>query len=462
MKNSRHTPDLPPRGRSGAWFLRGVTHFRIVCGRGFAEFRPRFVFRSRISEMTPKHIWKWALVAASLAYLVSCAEIYDRLGGDFSGAPLELADKVGATAKGLIAEAFRDVNPERMVDFHVHIIGMGTGGTGTFINPRMRSPWHPFEYLRTSIYISASGIRDETRADSEYVARLRSLIHHMPRRGKFVIMAFDKHYRPDGTADLERTAFYVPNDYVYRIAQEDPDVFIPMISVHPYRKDALSELRKWAERGVRLIKWLPNAMGIDPSDGRIDPFYRLMRRYNMALLSHTGDEQAIDAERFQALGNPLLLRRPLNLGVKVIMAHSASLGEGIDLDSPDRRTVPNFKLFMKMMDDPKYAENLFGEISALTQFNRFDGPLQTLLEREDLHPRLVNGSDYPLPAVNVIVRTGALQEAGFITAEQREALNEIYRYNPLLFDYVLKRTLRHPRTGTRFSARVFAAPFRLN
>ena len=200
-----------------------------------------------------------------------------------------------------------------------------------------------------------------------------------------------------------------------------------MISVHPYRKDALLELRKWAEKGVRLVKWLPNAMGIDPSDEMIDPFYRLMKQHGMVLLSHTGDEQAIEADDLQHLGNPLLLRRPLDMGVRVIMGHSGSLGESIDIESAGKPAVSNFDLFLRLMDDPKYAGSLYGDISALVQFNRFDGPLQTLLKREDLHPRLVNGSDYPLPAVNITIRTNGLRDAGFISDGEREALNEIYR-----------------------------------
>ena len=65
-----------------------------------------------------------------------------------------------------------------------------------------------------------------------------------------------------------------------------------------------------------------------------------------------------------------------------------------------------------------------------------------MLEREDLHARLVNGSDYPLPAVNFLVHTGTLRDLGLLTNDEIEALNEIYRSNPLLFDFVLKRRLR--------------------
>ena len=77
-------------------------------------------------------------------------------------------------------------------------------------------------------------------------------------------------------------------------------------------------------------------------------------------------------------------------------------------------------------------------------------------QRTDLHPRLLNGSDYPLPAINVIIRTGELLELGYITEEERGYLNEIYDFNPLLFDFVVKRTVRGPN-GERFAPEVFYA-----
>jgi mannonate dehydratase len=91
----------------------------------------------------------------------------------------------------------------------------------------------------------------------------------------------------------------------------------------------------------------------------------------------------------------------------------------------------------------------------MLQFNRMPVPLATLLKRQDLHSRLVNGSDYPLPAINSLIWTRALVRDGFITAAERQALNEIYDYNPLLFDFVLKRTVRHPETKQRLAASVF-------
>ena len=180
-----------------------------------------------------------------------------------------------------------------------------------------------------------------------------------------------------------------------------------------------------------------------------------VKRNKMVIHTHVGEEKAVDAEEDQKYGNPLLFRRALDRGVKVIMAHAASLGTGIDLDDSDKKEISNFDLFLRLMDEKKYQGLLFGEISGITQVNRLPVPLATMIEREDLHSRLVNGSDYPVPAINVVIWTSRLVSEGFITAEERQLLNQIYDVNPLLFDFVLKRTLRHPKTGSQFSPEVF-------
>jgi predicted TIM-barrel fold metal-dependent hydrolase len=196
-------------------------------------------------------------------------------------------------------------------------------------------------------------------------------------------------------------------------------------------------------------------MGIDPSDPLCDPFYQKMKELDLILLSHGGEEKAVEAEEDQKLGNPLLLRRALDHGVKVIVAHCAGLGANEDLDSKDRKQVHNFDLFMRLMDEKRYEGLAFGEVSAMTQFNRVGKPLTTILQREDLHERIVNGSDYPLPAVNVLIRTKPLVNHGYITSAEAASLKEIYRYNPLLFDFVLKRTIKIPGTEQRLPAAVF-------
>lgn len=375
------------------------------------------------------------------------------IGGAFTHKPEELKN-ITSKAGDLIKRSFDDIDPGRLVDYHTHVAGIGTSSSGAFVNHRMRSWSHPFHRLKFKVYVSAGGVTDENDADRQIVERLSRLVSNIEGHGKHRLLAFDKNHHRDGTENLEKTEFYVPNDHVFAIADAHPDLFEPVISVNPYRPDAIDELERGQQRGARMVKWLPNAMGIDPSDELCDPFYQKMKQLGLVLLSHGGEEKAVEAEEDQKLGNPLLLRRALDHGVKVIIAHCAGLGDNEDLDDPQRKRVPNFDLFLRLMGEKRYEGLLFADISAMTQYNRA-GALRTILSREDLHGRLVNGSDYPLPAINILIRTGGLVKQGYITKEERTSLNEVYDYNPLLFDFVLKRALKLPGTGKRLPASIF-------
>ena len=230
------------------------------------------------------------------------------------------------------------------------------------------------------------------------------------------------------------------------------------------------ELNRWAAKGVRYVKWLPNAQGIDASDDFLDEFYETIICNDMVLITHVGEEKAVEAEGSQELGNPLRFRKPLDMGVKIIIAHSAGMGINDDLDQPGDNVEQrsSFELFLRLMQDEKYVGQLFGEISAMVLTNRKkkirfrmkneegqeeeieEVPLIHLMRLLDergpaLTERFVNGSDYPLPAINALIHTRDFAKQGSIRDRERALLTEIYRRNPLEFDYVLKRTLRLPR-----------------
>jgi len=386
--------------------------------------------------------------------LLGCAILAAPAAGPSRPSDARAAD-LSPGARALINRAFDGIDPEEQLDVHVHVAGVGAGRSGCCVSPQMQSGFHPVKRLQFQVYLRAAGVRHLEQADREYVERLLERMRTGPGHGRCQILAFDRRYRRDGTVDEARTAFYVPNDYVLELAREHPDVFLPTISVHPYRSDAIEELERGARQGATMVKWLPNSMGIDPSDPLCDPFYAKMRALGLILLSHGGEEKAVDAAEDQRLGNPLLLRRALDHGVRVIVAHCAGLGDNVDLDDPRRSSVPNFELFLRLMGEERYRGLVFGEISAVLQYNRFGVSLETLLRRKDLHGRLVNGSDYPLPAINALVRTGSLVSAGFLSKEERRSLNEIYAWNPLVFDFVLKRTVHPPGGDERFPASVF-------
>ena len=360
--------------------------------------------------------------------------------------------KLSREARELILKCWEGLDPAKVVDTHVHVMGLGIGGTGCFVHPEALSFKSPVRWVKTRFYKGAAGLHDDARADPLFVQRLVDLCTHQNPQGRSLIMAFDKHHDAKGEPDLDHTEFFTPNTYVAALAKKHPDLFLFCGSVHPYRPDALDELRRVRDLGAVAIKWLPNAMNIDPADERCDPYYALLRELKLTLITHGGEEQAVHSPDAQELGNPLRIRRALDAGVKVVVAHCASLGSNDDTDAepgPDGKLprVSSYKLFRRMMTEKKYAGLLYGDTSAMTQFNRCEDPLSETLVATDLAGRLVNGSDYPLPAIDPLIRTGLLEGLGYITARERELINQVFNYNPLTFDFVLKRCLRFKKDG---------------
>jgi len=363
-----------------------------------------------------------------------------------------------AETRAFVERCFDGIDRTMIWDSHVHLVGLGQGGTGCEIGSELRSPFrHPIKNLQLAVYMAAAGITDEARADETYVRRLLALHHLANPDGKLLLLAFDRYVDAQGDEIAARSEMYTPNDYVLAIAIAHPDLRA-CASVHPYRRDALDRLQRAHDSGALAVKWLPNAMGIDPASPRCDPFYRRLVDLRLPLITHAGREQAVDARDAQALGNPLRLRRPLDAGVTVVAAHFASLGDDDDLDrGHGGARVPCFDLLLRLFGERAYVRTLFADISALTQVNRCERPLRTLLTSPELHGRLVNGSDYPLPAIDPVISTRKLVREGYLTADERRLCNRVFDANPLLFDFVVKRTVKVETAGVthRFAPSVF-------
>jgi len=68
---------------------------------------------------------------------------------------------------------------------------------------------------------------------------------------------------------------------------------------------------------------------------------------------------------------------------------------------------------------------------------------------------MLYGSDYPLPAVYALCSVNKLIKEGYIDKQYKKTLKEIFKDNPLIFDFVLKRNIKHPITGKNLPAKVF-------
>jgi uncharacterized protein len=354
----------------------------------------------------------------------------------------------------VVIVSWQGIDPAKLWDCHVHIAGVGDGNTGVWITPEMKSLFHPWQSLQRRFYLNASCTEREGTVDQDFVARVLQCLNAFPPGAKVMLLAFDFHYDESGARREDLSAFFVPNRYAAELARRFPDRLEWICSIHPYRADAIDELQWSAGQGARAVKWLPSAMGMDPASPKCDRFYQELVRLNLPLLTHGGVEEAVHGGSMADFNNPLRLRRPMDQGVRVIVAHCASLGENIDIDrGPNGPDVEGFELFRRLMDEPRYEGRLFGDISAVTQANRKESVLAALIRNVEWQPRLIYGSDYPLPGVMPLFSLRRFVSQRFLTDTQAQVLSEIRQYNPFLFDFVLKRSL--VSGGERFSPVVF-------
>ena len=352
----------------------------------------------------------------------------------------------------LVRAAWEGLDAAKVWDSHAHLIGTGDAGSGIYVNPQTDSLMNPGQYARRLFFLNAGCVHDARGSvDNAYVDRMRNLIDGMRKGAKVLLFAFERAHNEDGTPDLEHTIFHVPNEYARDVARRHADDFEWAASIHPYRKDAIEALEQAKRDGVRAVKWLPSAMGIDPASPRCDGFYAFLSRNNIPLITHAGLERAVLGREAHDFGNPLRLRRALDAGVRVVIAHCASMGEDRDLDrGPNGPYVASFSLFARIFEKHR---NAYGDLSAMTQVNRAGPALARVIEREDWHPRLLNGSDYPLPGVMPIFSVDYLVSLKLLAAAAAPVLREIRSHNPLLFDFAMKRALRS--NGKALSAAVF-------
>ena len=354
----------------------------------------------------------------------------------------------------LVQQAWEGIDPQQYIDCHLHMVGTGDSDSGIWLHPDMQSPLKPAQYIRFKFYMNATCMREGESVDTQYVSHLLKLQKDFPNPARFMLLAFDYIHNNKGEIQKDKSPFAIPNEYVAKVVQQHPAQFTWAASIHPYRTDAVEKLEWCAKHGARAVKWLPPMMNIDPSSHLCEPFYEALIKHDIALLTHAGDEHAVAGVDSQRLGNPLLLRKPLEMGVKVIVAHCATLGKNTDIDKgANSAEKSNYELFARLMDEKPYDGRLFGDISAIPQVNREAPAISDIISRQDWHHRLLNGSDYPLPGVMPVFSTQRLVDLGLLDQSKVEVLKQIRLYNPILYDFVLKRSLRYQ--GKHLSNSIF-------
>jgi uncharacterized protein len=353
-----------------------------------------------------------------------------------------------------VRAAWQGVEPHNVWDSHAHLIGIGDSPSGIYVNPRTESLLNPGEYARRRFFLNAGCVDDGPKGgvDRAYVERMRGLVDAMRPGFKLLLLAFERAFDEQGRADLPHSMFYVPDAYTRDTARRHPQIFEWAASIHPYRADAVEALDAARKDGAVAVKWLPSAMNIDPASPRCDRFYDFLSKNRIPLIVHAGEERAVTGSEKHEYGNPLRVRRALDAGVRVVIAHCASMGEDRDTDKGENGPyVDSFSLFARVFGE--YPKNCYADISAMTQRNRAGPNLVRVIETGEWHARLLNGSDYPLPGLMPVFSVDYLVSLKLLPESAAPVLKEIRLHNPLLFDFVLKRNLRS--NGKALSAGVF-------
>ncbi len=302
------------------------------------------------------------------------------------------------------------------LDVHVHVLGVGTGGSGCWMHEAMRTSFNARAGLwNLRLYFGQPDL------DQAFIHYLAERVARAGFLKQVVLLANDWTHTAAGQRDERHTPFFTPDRYIAQLARDHRE-FLFGASIHPYRPDALDALDRAADEGAVLVKWIPNVQAIDLRDRRCRAFYRRLAHHRIALLPHVGDEQALFIAG-QEYGDPRSLVAPLEEGVTVIAAHVATLGE--------RDGRANVDWLADLL--PRWP-NLYADTSALTLITRWRSLLR-LVERADLHGRLVHGSDFPLPPAATMF-AGRIGWSCWWNAWKRE--------NALRRDFEIKQALGLP------------------
>lgn len=270
-----------------------------------------------------------------------------------------------------------------VIDMHAHVVGNGSGGTGCWVRtPAWR--WPLQAYMARHIGLPVSALSGDL--DRLFAERLVELVRDSSLDAA-VILAQEQVYDEQGKLMEGVGTAYVPNDYVFKLARENPDIFLPAASIHPARPDALEELDRCLAAGAVMLKILPNCHNIDCNLPQYRRFWERMAEAGLPLLAHTGGEHTLQVVR-PDLATPRMLKLPLECGVNVIAAHCATKSGLFD---------PQYFGELRMM--LKEHPNLYADISA------FNVPIRGKVIPQCLQPgiveRLVHGSDFPVPVKGV-------------------------------------------------------------
>jgi len=276
---------------------------------------------------------------------------------------------------------------------------LGTGDFDSCVAPRIvrQLKWRALRWLLGVSTTLSAGEALDAKMDRVYDQHLGS----SGPIDRFVLLAFDAYHDDAGRrppfpirARDFGSDIYTSNSLVRAACRARPNRYLFGASIHPYRERAADCVREVFAAGACLLKWLPLHQNINIEDERSVAVLRVCAELGLPLLVHYNEEFTLRTQHpaFRDIA-PLfrVLRRLRTEGAMppVIVAHVATP------ISPWGNQLPMWALLDALSGEFSDAP-LFADVSALTTLGKV-GFLRKLLARQDLHHKLLFGSDFPVP-----------------------------------------------------------------
>jgi mannonate dehydratase len=290
----------------------------------------------------------------------------------------------------------------KIIDNHVHIAGPGDVYKDDLYWSKRFEEGIGFQALKILKGWIFKRVGDELMINT-LLEQTRNLKHV----AYVVVLAFDNVYEVDGTyrgpqqhsKNGPLSTIYVSNKFITELCENNPNL-LSGISVHPFRDDAVEELKKYHKKAV-LCKWIASSQMIDFSKDnaeaqkKLEKFYDALAELNVPLLFHTGHETSIPAPDpgYNEFDNPKYIKNALDKDVTVILAHCGCSYFDVIQDNVVGEVI---KLFKKQKEKNK-PWKLYADISALFSPFRRRKILDDIFKNIPAS-KLIYGSDFPNPA----------------------------------------------------------------
>ena len=285
----------------------------------------------------------------------------------------------------------------KVIDIHVHMVGIGDTVKGCIVSKEfVFSP--TFSSMIMALKTPPFALTDD---------KIREIVLESVNSSESVdfavLLALDCVYK-NGRPAASETLISIPNDYIISLSRMNEKVLFGA-SVHPYREasDMLKETKRCIDEGAALFVWAPSGQHINPEDDRCIPFYVCLARQGIPLLFHAGAEFTMRTADCKTIryNDPRRLKKALDIGVRVIVAHCATPARG-NIMPFERNFFDELIEMLRMAGEKKWE--LYADMSSCCSPSKswFLEKMKIEIEEGRISPeRFLYGSDFPMPVVDI-------------------------------------------------------------